>query len=298
MTLPKFVALISQSCDIMYVVKLRLPASLVWTLMTVICVTVLYAPTWRWLVVRWWYDPNYSHAFLVLPIALVLAWLQRTELRQTPQLPGWPGLLALGLAVATHLAALSHGNYLVSALTIPLAVAGLIWFLHGLPLLRRLWFPVLFLVGLVPFAWGEGVDARLQAFSAGLAGSVLTLLGIKAHVLGAQISLANSTFEVGTACSGLRSSIALLMVGSLATYLLSGPRWAKAVLVLAIVPVALASNLLRLVSLLLVAYQFGTQVAMDYFHFGAGLVLFLCAVLLFLGLARLLGCSASTAGVA
>jgi exosortase len=278
--------------------KLHFPASIAWTLTTVICAALLYAPTWRWLVVRWWYDPNYSHAFLVLPVALVLAWQQHTELRQSPQLPGWPGLLALGLAVAAHLAALSYGNYLVSAMTIPLAVAGLLWVLHGLPLLRRLWFPVLFLVWLVPFPWGEGMDARLQAFSAGLAGSVLTLLGIQAHVLGAQISLANLTFEVGTACSGLRSSMALLMVGSLAAYLLRGPRWAKAVLVLAIVPVALASNLLRLVSLLLVAYQFGTQVAMDYYHFAAGLVLFLCAVLLFLGLARLLGCSAGTAGVA
>lgn len=265
-------------------------AILAWTLTTVGTATLLYVPTWRWLVVRWWYDPNYGHAFLVLPVALVLVWLQREQLRQVPRQAGFAGLLILGIAVATHVAALSRDNYLVSALTIPVAVAGLLWFLHGLPLLRRLWFPVAFLVLMVPFPWGEGLDARLQAFTTRLAGWVLGLIGVKAQVLGAQISLAGSTFVVGAACSGFRSTMALLTVGTVATYLLTGPRWAKVVLVLAIVPVALTSNLVRVVSLLLVAHQFGTQVAMDYYHFVAGMVLFLCAISLFLGIARLLGC--------
>jgi exosortase len=262
-----------------------------WASVTIGIAILLYAPTWRWLIVRWWYDPNYGHAFLVPPVALILAWLQRKQLSQAPRQAGFAGLLILGIAIAIHLVALFKDDYLVSALTIPVSVAGLIWFLHGLPLLKRLWFPVAFLILMIPFPWGEGLDARLQAFTTTLAGRALGLLGVKAQVLGAQISLAGSTFEVGAACSGFRSTMALLTVGTVTAYVLTGPRWAKVILVLAIVPIALTSNLVRVVSLLLVARQFGAQVAMDYYHFAAGMIFFVCAVLLFLGVARVLGCT-------
>jgi exosortase len=263
----------------------------IWPLTTAALVVLLYAPTWRWLAVRWWYDPNFGYAFLVLPVALGLVWLRRHRLAALPRQPGAPGLLLLGLAVAAHLFALSRGSYLVSALTIPIAAAGLIWFLAGLPALRQLWFPVLFLLLMIPFSWGETADARLQAVTARLAAGLLSLLGVKADVWGARITLPGSTFEVGAACSGLRSTMALLTVGTVLAFLLGGPRWGKALLVLAIVPIALASNLMRIVSLLLVALWFGARAAMDYFHFAAGIVLFLCALSLFLLLARLLGCA-------
>jgi exosortase len=251
---------------------------------------LLYAPTWRWLAVRWWYDPNFGYAFVVLPVACVLVWLQRDSLARVARQPGAPGIFLLGAAVTAHVFALSRGSYVASALTIPLAAAGLIWLLFGLPTLRQLWFPVLFLLLMVPFTWGETADARLQAVTARLAAGVLGLLGIKTGLLGAEIALQGSTFEIGAACSGLRSTMALLTVGTVLAYLLGGPRWGKALLVLAIVPIALASNLVRIVSLLLVARWFGARVAMDYVHYPAGFLLFLCAISLFLLLARVLGC--------
>ena len=273
----------------------KMVGGLVWGLVTAASVMLLYGLTWRWLVVRWWNDPNYGHAFLVLPVALFLVWLQREELSRTAPRPGFGGLTLLALALAGHLLASLGGTPILSALTIPLAVAGLIWFLHGVPLLRRLWFPIAFLVFMVPFSWGEGFDARLQVITTRVAGEVLGLLGVQAQVLGARIGLAGTTFQVGAECSGLRSTMALLMVGTVTAYVLSGPRWAKLLLVLAIVPIALVSNLVRVVSLLLVARQFGVRVAMDYYHSVAGIVLFVCAVLLFLGTARLLKCTCALA---
>jgi exosortase len=270
---------------------------LLWPAATATLVVLLYAPTWRWLAVRWWYDPNFGYAFLVLPAAFVLVWLRRDRLARVARQPGAPGLFLLGAAVAAHVFALSRGSYLASALTIPLAAAGLIWLLAGLPALRQLWFPVLFLLFMVPFSWSETADGRLQAVTARLAAGVLGLLGIKTGLLGAEISLPGSTFEVGAACSGLRSTMALLTVGTVLAFLLGGPRWGKALLVLAIAPIALASNLVRIVSLLLVALWFGDRVAMDYYHYPAGILLFLCATALFLLLARLLGCTRQTASI-
>jgi hypothetical protein len=103
----------------------------------------------------------------VLPVALVLVWLRRDGLVPVTRHPGAPGLFLLGLAAAVHVFALSRGSYLASALTIPLAAAGLIWLLGGLPVLRKLWFPLLFLLFMIPFSWGETADARLQACAAG-----------------------------------------------------------------------------------------------------------------------------------
>ena len=43
---------------------------------------VLYLPVLSKLVYNWWADPDYSHAFVVVPLALFLIWQRRAEINE------------------------------------------------------------------------------------------------------------------------------------------------------------------------------------------------------------------------
>ena len=45
-----------------------------------VSVMMLYAPVIAKLLSDWWEDPDYSHAFLVAPLAAFLVWQRRAEL--------------------------------------------------------------------------------------------------------------------------------------------------------------------------------------------------------------------------
>ena len=54
-----------------------------------------YAPSLAALADRWWRDPNYSFGFLVVPIALAIAWGRRGRLDRARVAPRWWGFLPL-----------------------------------------------------------------------------------------------------------------------------------------------------------------------------------------------------------
>src|SRR6478609_12127689 len=57
-----------------------------------------YAPSLTVLARTWWDEPNYSHGFLVAPIAALILWQRRDRLAQVavrPSVFGWIGLLAI-----------------------------------------------------------------------------------------------------------------------------------------------------------------------------------------------------------
>jgi len=74
-------------------------------------------------------------------------------------------------------------------------------------------------------------------------------------------------------------------------YLVEGRSWAKALMLIAIVPLVTFSNVLRVAILLVVAVLFGEDVAMSYYHDWSSPILFLMALGLLLVLGRALGCA-------
>ena len=70
-----------------------------WLLIIVPCVW-LYAPVVAKLVHDWIHDENYSHGFLIVPLAMFFAWERRHRLASTPNAPSWAGLLVVIAALA------------------------------------------------------------------------------------------------------------------------------------------------------------------------------------------------------
>src|SRR5579862_8053731 len=102
------------------------------------------------LVDAWTNDGNYSHGFFILPLAAYFAWTRRDQLRATPLEPAWSGLLVLGAGLVLLLGGLYGAELFLSRISFVVTLTGVILFLFGWSYLRVLWFPLAFLLLMIP----------------------------------------------------------------------------------------------------------------------------------------------------
>ncbi len=248
---------------------------------------LLFLPTWLWLGEAWLSDPYYSHGPLVVGIALYFAWARRNALLAAPA-PSNLGWALLGGALAAHVWATLWRAYYLSALMLPLALGGLLVTLYGWRTARQFWFPLVFLLLMIPLPIAERLGPALEGWTATSATWVAQVIGVAARNDGAQVYLPNSTFTVGIPCGGLRSAVAIITLATLLAYIFQGAVWARLLIFFAAIPIALAANTLRIALLFAVAQMWGAQAAMDYFHDWSSPVLFATAFVLILLLAKVL----------
>jgi len=263
--------------------------ALVGAVLTAGLLGLVFWPTLTWLVASWLGNPYYSHGFLVPLVAAALVWRRRSAL-VAPR-PDNAGLVLVAAGLAVHLASLPWRLSLVSALGLVAVLAGLVWTFWGRDALGRLVFPLAFLVVAIPVPWIERFSPFLEAFVARYATLAARAAGIAATNTGSQVSLAGTTFVVGAPCSGLRSLVTLVTLAVLLSYIVRGPTWARALIVLAALPVALLANLIRVSSLFWVAGVFGPDAGLGYYHTLSSPVLFVTALGLLIGLSWGLRCS-------
>jgi len=262
--------------------RLALAAALVGVLLL-----ALSYPTLRWLVNEWLTNDYYSHGWLVLPVSAFLAWRQwpRGERK-----PANLGLIPLAGGLIGYLVALLNKAHFLAALALIVLLGGLLWFFLGTQALRRLAFPLGFLVFMVPLPFVERASLPLQLLTGSCSTAVARVAGVDATVRGAQVTLPSVELVVGAQCSGLRSIVALFTLVAIFVYVLNGPTWGRLLLVLSAIPVAILGNIVRVASLLWVADTFGAGAGMTYYHDYSGIVFFLFAFALLLLLSRAFRC--------
>ena len=252
---------------------------------------LLLYPALGWLVASWLSNPYYSHGFLIPPVAALLAWRQWSRLRAEPR----RGENGLGLALtAASLAAIVWAmrwqHYTVVWLAAAALLIGILLYLEGWPRLRHWLFPLLFLALMVPLPFIDRLSPWFESLTAHWATALARLAGIAALQQGGEIALPGTTIVVGAPCSGLRSLVAMGAAALVWIYLVQGRLAAKALMLAAIVPLAIASNVLRIALLLVIAVWWGPEPALTYYHDWSGLVLFLMALGSLLVWGRVLGC--------
>lgn len=251
----------------------------------------LFYPTFRWLVLSWLNNPYYSHGFLVPLVSLFFLWRKRgafLEGRGSSNNLGW---VVVTLGLVGHLLAIIWQAYYLSTLAFIFILGGLVLHFYGTRTARQVLFPLGFLFFMIPLPIVDRLSPSLESFTATHASSLVQTVGIPARNLGAQINLSNSTFVVAAPCSGLNSIVSLLALTAVLTYIVRGSPLAKATLLGAAIPIAMAANLLRVSSLLSIAHFFGAEAGMTYFHNFSSPILFLVALALLIGVGKVVGCS-------
>lgn len=200
----------------------------------------------------------YSHILLIPFISAYLVWLQRHNLSDHSQprraLALFPFLAAVGAIIAswwsTHSGINLHpANYLdlttISFISFFIAIC---FCFFGAPTLRAIAFPLGFLVFMLPLPvfLEHGIETFLQHGSASAACGLFRLFGMPVFNQGTEIQLPGFAMQVAPECSGIHSSLVLFITSLLGGHLLLRANWARAIFVLAVIPLAMLRNGFRI----------------------------------------------------
>ena len=167
---------------------------------------------------------------------------------------------------------------------IPLLVALLLLF-KGYAGLRTFWFPLFFLIFMVPLpaTLVAAVTTPLKSAVSAVASSVLYAVGYPVGRTGVVMTVGPYQLLVADACAGLNSMFTLEALGLLYMQLMNYTSVARNVfLAIVVIPIAFVANVTRVVILVLVTYHFGDEAGQGFVHGFAGMVLFLVALTLIL----------------
>lgn len=231
----------------------------------------------------WMISPTYSHCFLIVPIVAWLIWEKRDTLAMIkPSVaPRFLWFVPL-LLVVWWLGELSAINEVRQYAVIAL-IQVMIVTLLGIDVLRVIWFPIFFLLFLVPT--GEYLIAPMQRFATRFVDICLTLLGVAHYTEGTTFELTNGRFEIAEACAGLRFLVATVTLGVLFCYLVFRKPLKIMLFLIASVVVPLIGNGLRCVGIILLAHFTNNEygAGADHIVYGWGFNVAILLLLIFLG---------------
>ena len=202
----------------------------------------------------------YSHLFLIPPISLYLLFMRRRALPavKTPGggLAAW--LFASALSAACLPGLMTWAGLILprtdlialSTLSLVCATLGLTALAFGGAFFRAALFPLLFLFFLVPFPEGleVAIDRCLQVSSAAAFDGLLRLTRTPFLREGTLFHLPGLSLQVAPECSGIRSSLVLLIVSLLAGELFLRSGWRRAVLAAMFFPIGVLRNAVRILA--------------------------------------------------
>jgi len=251
---------------------------------------ILYRGVIAKLVNDWWIDDNYSHGFLIVPLALFFIWERRAKLAAARPGGSWAGLALVLCSIAVLTAGVLGSELFLTRVSMLGTIAGIVLFMFGWELLRKLAFPILFLLLMIPIPAiiFNQVAFPLQLLASRFGEFALVAAGIPVLREGNVIQLANTSLEVAEACSGIRSLISLLTLGIVYGYFTDARIWMRGALALATIPVAIVANGIRVAGTGVAAHYYGAEAAQGFFHSFSGWLIFILAFAMLFVLHRLL----------
>ncbi|MDD3182477.1 MAG: VPLPA-CTERM-specific exosortase XrtD [Alphaproteobacteria bacterium] len=237
-----------------------------------------------------WQKEEYSHAFLIPLIALLLG-LHRLAQSPPPFAPSWHGvfLQLLSFVFASIGAAISSPFPVYFALW--LCLVGAVSAFWGKKAMRTLMPALIYLVFCFPAPTEiySRMSLELQLASSAWGAKLLMLLNIPVFQDGNIIDLGTYKLQVVEACSGLRYLFPLMSFSYLIAYLFKSKMWKRAVIFISAVPLTIAMNAFRIAVTGIAVDLWGLSMAEGFIHDFQGWVVFALCVLLLLAETQLLG---------
>jgi len=208
-----------------------------------------------------WSKDMYSHGYIIPFFAAYLFWIRKRPLRETAPLDRWigVGVVAASLGLRVFAAYFDYNNF--ERASFIGALLGVCLVVGGRSMFRWAGLPIAFLAFMFPLpsVVENTLLMKLQTYASIFSTWTLQILGVSAARQGNTINVdtLEEALEVAEACSGLRMltifgamSVALVMI-------IDRPWWDKLIILLSAIPIALASNVIRIVATALLYMAFG-----------------------------------------
>lgn len=244
-------------------------------------VVLLYGQVAVGLVRQWASDPAASYGLLLVAAAVFLLFQRWPALRGVPVQPAMTGVAIAVIAMLIYLAGAIAGDLFVQRVSLPLAMVGAVYAVAGPAVLRRVAAPLaLFALALpLPAIVVTYVTLPMQLVASQIATDLLNLSNIHVVRQGNLLVLDSITLEVAEACSGLQSLMSLTSVAAVGAALLPINWWGRIVMFVAVLPIAIIGNGLRVAATGVLSTWFGRVAAEGLIHEMTGFAAFaaMCA---------------------
>jgi exosortase B len=254
---------------------------------------LLYLPTYWDLSRTVWASDEQGHGPIILAVSL---WLLYQLRHRMAALPGQPaavlgcGVFALGLLL--YVLGRTQAVIMFEVGSQIAVLCGLLLLFKGTQAVRLAWFPLFFLLFMMPLPASlvAAVTTPLKSAVSYVASSILHAVGYPVGRSGVVLTVGPYHLLVVDACAGLNSMFTLEALGLLYMNLMGYTSVARNIaLAVLIIPIAFAANIVRVMILVLVTYHFGDGAGQGFVHGFAGMVLFAVGLILMLATDMLLG---------
>ena len=245
-----------------------------------------------WLYMMWSREStdavDYSHGLVIPLISLWLVWREREVWREIVEkaAPHGFGNVLLLVSVMMHAAGLRMQIPHLSAVAFVLSLWALLWLFLGSRAAWQAWFPLGFLLFAVPVSFMAHATFPLRMLGTVASTWILNGIGIPTVQMGtAVVSAAGQGFalDVADECSGIRSIMALMAITAIYAYVFRKHWFGRLFLFAMSVPVAVAANIGRIVTIAIVARFWGQDLGMKIYHDYSGYLVFVLCVLMVMG---------------
>ena len=237
-------------------------------------------------------DPDNTAASQIVLIPFVSAFLiyqRRKNIFESVQYSVFPGatLSALGFGLLIGAGTFGAGLAEDDRLALTTSSVVILWlggflFSYGIDAFRKGLFPLLFLILCVPIPTPllNRIIPALQHGSAEMAFVLLKLTGTPVYHEGFVLAMPGLIVDVAPECSGIRSSIGVIILSLLAGYILLRSWWRRIVLIIAAMPIVILKNAIRIDTLSLLTIHVDRRILESRLHQDGGFVFFFLGLLL------------------
>jgi exosortase B len=259
----------------------KLPESLIKWLPIIFGLLALYIPTYYGLSQGLWLQTDQAHGPIVLLVILYLFWQKRSSFiyfneSNTRPILGWTllifGLLCYIVGRSQDIMMLDIGSQ------IPV-LAGLFLLTSGMPALRAAWFPLFFIIFMLPLPL-DSITMPMKMAVSYVTEHVLYWFDYPIARSGVILYIGQYQLLVADACAGMHTLISLEALGLLYLNLVKHDSLLRNVtLAILIIPISFTANVVRVITLTLITYYFGDEVGQGFVHGFAGMFLFIIALI-------------------
>jgi exosortase A len=258
-------------------------------LLIVLIISSFY-PIIKYLVYFWLESDDFSHGFLILPIALYIVWLKKEDLDEIDNRYQRLGLCIVTISLLIYLVSHFAGVKTIEALCLPAFVSGAVIYLFGHKFFFKLLFPIAYLIFMIPIPAQiyTALTLPLQLLVSKISVDLSQLVYLPIYREGNVIHLPDATLQVVTACSGLRSLVSLLALTVVFGYFSFQSCVKRGLLLLTCIPVAIIVNVVRVVTIITGIFYFKKNLSYGTGHIVLGMVVFVLALLMVYATQKLL----------
>ena len=250
--------------------------------------SVMYVPTYYGLLNGLWGNQDQAHGPIVFIVVAFLFWQNRKCLEFSPLESRSPvlGCIILVVGLLSYIVGRSQEILLLDIGSQILVFSGLLLITRGFNALKAMWFPLFFIFFMIPLpgVFLDAVTMPMKMAVSYVAEHILYWFNYPIARTGVILQIGQYQLLVADACAGMHTLISLEALGLLYLNLVRHDSLFRNItLAILIIPISFTANVIRVIVLTLVTFYFGDAVGQGFVHGFAGMVLFVVALTLIMG---------------